>query len=97
MPGSPVATQLVNNFPFRQQQATTASQRFQAPMSKLGRWGVGGAPPGEGKFPDPESLQLLPHLPSCSNEMLSKVLADRMWTGQFDPVQKQVRPETMTL
>lgn len=58
-------------------------------MSKLGHW-VNGVPPNEVKLPDPESLQTLPHLPSGTNDILSKVLAERMWTGQFDGVQKQV-------
>ena len=63
-------------------------------MSKLGRW-VGGAPPPDSHFPDPESLQPLPHPPSGS-DMFSRVLSDMMWTSQFDGIQKQVCPSPLS-
>ncbi len=94
---SPVASQIANNFPFRQAPPTSSitSHKFRSPMSSLGRW-MGGVPPSEINFPDPDSLQSLPHLPGNINDMFSKVLADRSWYGQFDSIQKQVLPALHT-
>lgn len=63
------------------------SQKFQSPMSRLGRW-TGNGTGDEVEFPDPNSLKPLPQLPA--GDLFNRVLADVLWTSQYEMTQKQI-------